>query len=280
MASTPDRTVNTLVSVLSALVLVYGLLVAAMYLFQPKLIYFPSNRLDTSPTDAGLAFEDVHIHTQDGVTLHGWFVPAAGSQLTLLFLHGNGGNISHRLDSLVIFNQLGLNSFIFDYRGYGRSTGSPSEPGTYTDALAAWEYLTTERGVAPEHIIVFGRSLGGAVAIWLVANRVARALIVESCFTSIPDLAAHHYPLFPVRWLSWFSYDSLKRIGGITIPVLFVHSRNDQIVPYHHGRQLFAAAPQPKRFVEIHGDHNGGFLQSIDVYVASIQSFLRSLPGA
>ncbi|MDH3639287.1 MAG: alpha/beta hydrolase, partial [Gammaproteobacteria bacterium] len=211
------------------------------------------------------------------VRLHGWFSPATGAHHTVLFLHGNGGNISHRLDSLRIFNQLGLNTLIIDYRGYGLSTGSPSEAGTYSDARAAWRYLLTGRGIKPEQIIIFGRSLGGAVAVWLAVNAPARALIVESGFTSIPELAAHHYPLLPTRWLSRYSYNSVERLMEIRIPKLVVHSRNDEIVPFGQGRRLFAAARDPKQFLEISGDHNLGFLQTGGHYIAGLQNFLQTV---
>ena len=277
MRATRTDIVRSLVTVLFLIGAGYGLLLVGVYLFQAKLIYFPTATVDATPAHAGLRFEEVWIPAGDQIRLHGWFVPANGAQLTALFLHGNGGNIAHRLDSLRIFNQLGLNTLIFDYRGYGRSSGTPSEAGTYADARAAWRHLVTTRRIDPERIIIFGRSLGGAVAVWLAEHTPARALIVESGFTSIPDLAAHHYPLLPSRWLSRYSYDSVARLANIRMPKLVVHSRDDEIVPFGQGWRLFEAAPQPKLFLQISGDHNRGFLQTGGRYVAGLHNFLKTL---
>lgn len=254
----------------------YAVFIAVLYATQDRLLYFPTRTLEATPRDIGLAFEEVPLTTADGQHLHGWYVPAATSRTTLLFLHGNAGNISHRLDSLRIFHGLGLNVFIFDYRGYGKSSGRPSEQGTYRDAEAAWRYLTAERGMKPAEIVLFGRSLGGSVAAWLARQATPRALILESTPTSVPDLAADLYPWLPARWLCRFRYDALAAVRELRCPVLIVHSPEDEIIPFAHAERLFAAAAEPKRFLRLRGDHNGGFLLSGPLYRDGLRDFLAA----
>lgn len=266
-----------LTSLLVIAAIFYLVLLIAAYLFQARMVYFPYPYLETTPNQAGLVYEDVEFEASDGTALHGWFLPTEGARYTLIFLHGNGGNISHRLDSLKIFHHLGLQVFIFDYRGYGRSQGSPTEDGTYSDAEGAWDYLAQTRGVDPASILIFGRSLGGAVAIWLAQQHRPRGLIIESTFTSIEDMGATHYPWLPIRWLTRFHYDSTERIATIDAPLLVVHSKDDELVPFKLGRRLFDAAQEPKRFLEIQGDHNSGFLLSGQTYIQGLRSFVASL---
>jgi fermentation-respiration switch protein FrsA (DUF1100 family) len=252
-----------------------------LFLGQSHLLHLPnipSRELMATPAAAGLSYETVGLVTADGFKLHGWFVPAQRSRGTLLFFHGNAGNISHRLESLVIFNHLHLNVLIFDYRGYGRSEGSASEAGVYRDAEAALGYLREQRGIPLEELIFYGHSLGGAVAAWLAARYPPKALIIESGFTSIPDIAADLYPYLPTRLLTRLHYDTLKNLQAVSSPVLIIHSREDEIIPFQHGQRLYAAAGEPKRFLEIQGDHNGGFLLSGQRYPKGIDDFLN-LPG-
>lgn len=255
----------------------YAILTISAYVFQPRMVYFPYPYLETTPEQVGLEYEDVNFQASDGVLLHGWYLPAAGAEFTLIFLHGNGGNISHRLESLKIFNHLGLDVLIFDYRGYGRSQGSPTESGTYSDAAGAWEYLTETRGVDPTRIVIFGRSLGAAVATWLALQHGSRGLMIESAFTSIEDMGSHHYPWLPIRWLTRFHYNSLTRMPDIDVPLLVIHSRDDEIVPFKLGQRLFDAATNPKEFLELRGGHNDGFLRSGQSYVRGLRGFLESL---
>lgn len=258
---------------------VYAGISLALYIFQDRLIYFPSKEVVTTPEAVGLAFEDVQFETGDGLTLRGWFVPVPASGRTLLFFHGNAGNISHRLESLLTFHRLGLNTFIFDYRGYGESEGKPSEEGTYQDADAAWRYLTKVRSIEPHDIVIFGRSLGGAVATWLASRADCGGLIVESSFTSVPDLAAKLYPFLPVRLLARFRYDSKSRIAEVQCPILVIHSPEDDIMPFENGQALFEAANSPKSFLEIRGGHNEGFIVSGEDYDRGLAEFLDKLPS-
>jgi len=237
-------------------------------------VYFPIRTLSTDPSSIGLRFEDVYLETEDGVTLHGWFIPHDGARGVILFCHGNAGNISHRLDSIRVFHRLGLDVFIFDYRGYGQSEGRPTERGTYEDAEAAWRYLIEEHQVLPSEVIVFGRSIGGAVGAWLAQNHKPRLLILESTFTSLRDVAAKLYPFFPVKRLLRFEYSTVEYLGGVNCPVLIIHSRNDEIMPFTQGQQLFEVAREPKTFLEISGTHNEGFITSGRDYEEGLDAFL------
>jgi len=267
-------------NLLLVLALSYLGIVTYLYLSQGRMLFLanlPSRVVAATPADIGLAFDPLSIDTADtadGETLDGWYVPAKTPRGTLLFFHGNAGNISHRLDSIAIFHRLGLNVLIFDYRGYGRSTGKPSEQGTYRDAEAAWRHLVGQRGIPSREILLFGRSLGGAVATWLATRVEPAGLIVESSFSSVPDMAAELYPWLPVRWLARISYDSKVRIGEVQVPVLIVHSAEDEIIPFHHGQALFEAATEPKTMLEISGGHNDGFLVSREKYQLEIYRFL------
>lgn len=268
-----------LISILASGAVAYFALVALVYVFQARLIYFPDRGVHATPQARGLAFEAVRLHTDDAVELDAWFVPAEPARGVLLFCHGNAGNISHRLESLAIFHDLGLSTLIFDYRGYGRSTGTPSEEGTYRDAAAAWRYLVENRGIPPNRVVLFGRSLGAAVAIRLAVQQESAALIVESSFTSVPELAAEVYPWLPVRWLVRFRYNNLDRIARLDVPLLVVHSRDDEIIPYHHGRRLFDAARGQKQLLEIRGGHNDGFRASGAEYFNGLDRFLGEVLG-
>ncbi|MGD8594196.1 MAG: alpha/beta hydrolase [Gammaproteobacteria bacterium] len=257
----------------------YCALLLILVLSQCSMVYYPnlpSRDLTANPEQIGLAYESVHFATEDQQQLHGWYVPGRGDNDVLLFFHGNAGNISHRLDSIGIFHQLDLAIFIFDYRGYGESTGKPSEQGTYRDAQAAYQYLVRERNMDPDKLIYFGRSLGGAVASHLAVNHPPKALILESTFTSAPDMASRLFPIFPMRWLTRFSYSNISNIKSIHCPVLIVHSPDDDIIPYELGRKLYDAANQPKRFLEIHGGHNEGFILSGHIYTDGLKTFLET----
>ena len=256
-------------------VIAYVALAALIAVFQSRMVYQPVRELHMNPGSIGLAYEDVTFETDDEISLTGWFIPEKNAEKTVLFCHGNGGNISHRIDSIRIFHELGLNTFIFDYRGYGRSAGKPTEAGTYKDADAAWHYLIDTQGILPRNIIVFGRSLGGALAAWIAVNHSPGALILESSFISIPELGASLYPWLPVRMLARFKYDTLSRLKEIRCPVMVVHSRDDEMIPFSHGQALFEAAREPKELLVIEGPHNDGFLLSESTYKDSLTAFLK-----
>lgn len=272
----------TALKIVSLIALCYLAVTVWIFLSQRKMLYFPTTSSAGSPADAGLHFTDVELVNDMGNRLHGWWIPHENARFTLLFAHGNGGNISHRVPSLEIFHRLGLSVFIYDYSGYGRSEGSPGEEETGSDARAAWRWLTYEQGVAPGSIILFGRSLGGAVTARLAHELIEKGqhpagLIFESTFTSIPDMGAYIYPWLPVRQLARYRYDSVAELRPVRSPALFLHSPDDDIVPYAIGRRLFEAYDGPKSFMELKGDHNTGFLETGQPYVDALDRFVRKL---
>lgn len=215
----------------------YGAMMLVLFLRQDGMIYYPElggRDYESTPAQFGMSYEAVTLTTSDGIRLDAWYVPAEHARGALLFAHGNGGNISHRLDAIRMFHDTGLSVFIFDYRGYGKSAGEPSEDGTYRDAEAVWQYLTVQRGIAPTRIVMYGESLGGAVATYLTTRHQPGALILASVLTSVPDMAAELYPWLPVRWLSRYRYDTRRYLQEVHAPVLMMHSREDEIIPYHH----------------------------------------------
>ncbi|MEN8131610.1 MAG: alpha/beta hydrolase [Pseudomonadota bacterium] len=264
-------------TLLLAISILYTAYAATLFFSQERLLFLPhvpGREMGATPRAIGLDYQTISLHTQDGIKLYGWFVPAAGARKTLLFFHGNAGNISHRLDSIRIFHDLGLDVLIFDYRGYGRSSGEPSEQGVYLDAQAAWKYLREIRGMKQDQIILFGRSLGGAIAAWLAARTRPGAVIIESAFTSVPDMAARFYPLVPVRLLARLQFNTLDAMSSIQSPVLISHSPEDEIIPFSHGKAIYEAAPSPKQFIELTGGHNEGHLLSSHSYSRDLGVFL------
>lgn len=249
-------------------------LMLLMYLRQSRYVFFPAKGVTQTPGVAGLRFEDIRVRTSDGETIHGWFVPAAEKAPTVLFCHGNGGNISHRLDVILMLHDMGWNACLFDYRGYGESTGTPSEQGTYLDAEAVWGHLTGERGLPPTQVAVWGESLGGAVAAWVAETKRPAGLVLESTFTTLPDMAARLYPFMPVRWLCRFRYPTIDRLSRITCPVLIAHSPDDEMVPFVLGQRLYAAAHEPREFFTMKGGHNTGRDESGRPFEQTVKAFL------
>jgi alpha-beta hydrolase superfamily lysophospholipase len=264
----------------------YTLLVLYLYFRQGRLLYLPdtpTRTLQASPADRDLAYESLELVTEDGVALHAWWVPAPHprqARATVLFFHGNAGNISHRMDRLLQFHQLGLNTLILDYRGYGQSEGAPSEEGTYRDAQAGWDHLVRERKIPPARVLIFGHSLGGAVAAELASRQNPGGLVIEASFLSVPEVAAHHYRWLPVRWISRYRYDSRAVLEQVRCPVLISHSREDEVVPFEHGRGLYSAAREPKWFMEIVGDHDRGFLTTGEAYVRQLDRLVDDVFGS
>jgi fermentation-respiration switch protein FrsA (DUF1100 family) len=254
----------------------YGAVLVLVFLFQSHLVFFPGTGREAvlTPQSYGMRFEPLQIRTADDETLDAWWVPAEDARGVVLFFHGNAGNISHRLDYLQMFHRLRYSTLIVDYRGYGRSTGTPSEAGTYRDAEAAWDYLRHARLAQPRDVVIAGESLGGAVATWLAVKVGPRAVVLFSTFTSVNDLGAQVYWFLPVRLLSRIGYDNRENLKRIRAPVFIAHSRDDDIVPYAHGKRLFDAAGEPKAFLEMRGGHNDGFIFTQPEWVAELGAFL------
>ncbi len=272
--------VLTVAGTVVAILVMLGILrIAYLYFFQSKIIYVPYRTISQNPNDVGLAYREVGIAAGAGEYLSAWLIPSEKSKLYLLFCHGNAGNISHRNDYFKMFHSLGFNIFIFDYRGYGRSSGTPTEQGTYLDAEAAWNYLVDNVKVKPEQIVIIGRSLGGTVASRLASLKKPKALILEGAFTSVPDVAVSLVPYFPARFLVRYEYPTKNFITGIECPVLVMHSVDDEIIPFSHGEKLFQLAPEPKTFRPLLGGHNNAVTVSSREYRNSVRHFLESLGG-
>jgi fermentation-respiration switch protein FrsA (DUF1100 family) len=245
--------------------------------FQRRFLYFPARDLVARPADYGFVHEEVALRTDDGVSLHAWWLPVPGAQSTALFLHGNAGNVSYWVETATAFRDVGWNTLLLDYRGYGRSGGTPSEEGTYLDARAAWRHLEKERGIDPSNIVVVGRSLGGGVATWLAEHHPTAGLVLEATFTSIADVVATVLPLPGIRRFVRLGYPSLTRMPRIDAPLLVVHGRGDDLVPFGHGLALHEAAAGPKRFVELRGGHNDAFTMDRGTYVEALKGFAGEL---
>jgi fermentation-respiration switch protein FrsA (DUF1100 family) len=263
----------------------YLLFVAVVFFAQPRLVYLPDlgRELGATPQSLGLAFENLELATADGERLQAWWIPRDGARGAAIVFHGNAGNISHRIDYAAMFHRLGYATLLVDYRGFGRSTGSPSEEGTYRDAEAAWRHVTGTRGFAPGQVVLLGESLGGGVATWLAMRARPRAVVLAGVFTSVPDIGAEIYPFLPVRLLARIRYPVAGNLAHIDAPVLVAHSPADEIIPFAHGERLYAAAREPKVFLELAGGHNDGLIFMQPQWVAALERFLveaERLPAA
>ena len=270
---------KVIMTVLLTLAAMYVFLLAVLFFMQTRMVFRPSHVMAFDPSDAGLGFENLWLTASDGVRFNAWYVPApedSSDPPVVLFCHGNGGDMSHRVSTLELIHEMGMACLLFDYRGYGLSQGKPGEKGIYRDAQAAWDHLVQDKGVAPERIILWGRSLGGGVASYLAKEHQAACLILESTFTSVPDMAARLYPFLPVRLFCRHKFDTASRLDAITCPVMVIHSPQDDMVPYGNGELLFERARYPKHFLAISGNHNEGFMQSSAAYTAGIRDFLVS----
>ena len=271
--------------VASTLAGIYGLVVLLAWFFQARLLYLPHVGREhvATPAERGLGWEQVELQTADGLLLDAWWIPVEDARGKLLFFHGNAGNISHRLDSILQFHRLGLSVLILDYRGYGRSEGRPSEEGTAQDARAGWRWLTEQQEASADEIVLFGRSLGAAVAAELAASLAPQgqpaAGILESPFRSVPALGQQLYPFLPVRWLATLDYPTERYVTHIESPLLFIHSRDDEIIPFSEGEAVYRAANEPKELLTIRGGHNTGFIDSEPDYSAGIDAFLERYAG-
>jgi fermentation-respiration switch protein FrsA (DUF1100 family) len=262
---------------LRAVALAAVLLLVLPVLFEKQLIYHPSRGHDVSARELGLPHETVALTAEDGVKLDALFLPAKEPRLTILLAHGNAGNLSHRLDRTIFLqSRLGASVLLFDYRGYGRSEGSPDEEGTYRDGRAAYRWLTEARGVSPDRLVLFGESLGSAVVLDLALAHPCRALVLEAPFTSVPDMAQVVLPFLP-RVFVRTQYDNIGKIARLRVPLLVLHGERDEVIPFAQGRRLFEAAPEPKRFFAIPGaGHNDTYIVGGERYWRAVSDFVET----
>ena len=260
---------------LICLILLMG---ASFYLFYPKMenffVFFPETSFDRTPNELNLDYKEVYFHTEDGKRLHGWFFPLKKEFPVILFCHGNAGNISHRLDNIRLLLDQRLQVFIFDYRGYGKSSGRPSEKGLYLDGLAAYDYLIKREHIPSTSIIPFGRSLGASVAIEISLKRRVKSIIIESAFTSIREMARTIALFYPFSFFLPAHYNNLEKIGHVTIPKLIIHGKDDEIASFSMGEKLFEAAKAPRYFFPVKdAGHNDTFVVGGRKYFECIAAF-------
>jgi fermentation-respiration switch protein FrsA (DUF1100 family) len=260
----------------SAVPLVLATFFSSACALEQRLIFFPEKTIFQTPADVGLNFEDLYFVTGEDVRLNGWYIPHPDATLTLLWCHGNAGNISHRVQNIrLLHDKVRINIFIFDYRGYGRSEGSISEAGTYLDGLAAAEFLRERYEVKPEQLVIFGRSLGAAVAAEVAARIESLALILESPFVSVPEMARVVFPLLPVGPFLSTQYNTVEKVQRVKSPLLILHGDQDEVVPFAQGRKVFSAAGEPKRFYTIRGaGHNDTYMAGGEPYFAALRETL------
>lgn len=254
---------------------IYLFLALLLTVFQAKFVFLPGKTIFMTPDDKGMDFDEFWVTTPDGNKVNGWFIKAANPKGTLLFCHGNAGTISHRIESAEIFLDLGLNVVLYDYRGYGSSSGTPSENNTYEDTEAVWNYLMLEKKLSASEIIVLGRSMGGPVAANIAKNVNPKMCILESTFTSVHDVAKERFPIFPTKWLVTIHYPTVDYIKELKCPLLVVHSTDDEFIPYKMGEENFAVAHEPKEFLKLSGGHNETYFECIEQYREKLDEFFR-----
>lgn len=272
------RTYTMLFTIIKLALVVYAGLLILMYFAQGRLLFIGGRVMDRTPADPpfGWEYEDLDIPV-DGETANAWFIPAPSARGVVIFSHGNAGAIADRLESIQVFRELRFSVLIYDYGGYGKSTGKASEERAYADIRAMWRYLTEDRGIPPERIALFGRSLGGGPTVQLATEVNARAVILESTFLSVAQLAQEMLPIFWVKPFIRHRFDNAAKVPQIKAPKLHIHSADDSLIPYRHGRKLFELAGEPKQFLEIRGDHNEGFVVSWSHYKKGLDEFLTPL---
>lgn len=245
---------------------------------QKYVIFFPKRAIKATPEDWGLNYQEIKLETPDSEQIYAWFIPGERKSPVILFCHGNSSNMSSpaHLQIMNIFNSLKMSAIIFDYRGFGKSSGSPDELGSYLDVETVWSYLVLERKFSPEDIVIWGRSLGGGVASYLAMKKKnCQALVLEASFLSVVDVARRLVPFLPLSIIIHHNYPVKKYISVIDCPILIFHSKDDETVPFAHGKKLFDLANEPKSFIELSGSHNLGFLVSKQRYIQGIQAFLE-----
>jgi len=262
--------------ILSLIVIFFVLSIVFYTKIENFYVFFPQTSFDITPDDLHLNYKEVYFDTQDKEKLHGWFFPTNGNEPVIVISHGNACNISHMLEYASTFTEKNLQVFLFDYRGYGKSTGTPSEKGIYMDAQAAYDYLVNEEKILPDNIILFGQSIGAATAIDVAIKNHVRSIIIEGAFTSTKEMSKKIFPMNLISFLLPSNYNNLEKIAHITVPKLIIHSEDDEIVPFSMGKRLFEASREPKYFYTIKGaGHNDTFIVGGDKYFQAFVYFIN-----
>ena len=262
-------------------VLIAGLSYAGLCLmvvfFQSRYVYYPQSRIDATPALLGMNYEELFLTEGIRGKVHAWWISGAEPEApAVLICHGNAGNIGNRIYLAKVFNDWGWHVLLFDYRGYGGSSGRPTEKGTYEDVMAAWQWLVTQQPQTGARIL-YGRSLGGAVAAWLAARVDPDVLVIESSFTSALDMAKRMFPFLPARLLCRYDYNTLKYVSKAGCPVLIAHSPDDEMIPFEHGERLYAAVSGRRELVRLSGGHNDGGIENNRVYQQRLKAFVEQV---
>jgi fermentation-respiration switch protein FrsA (DUF1100 family) len=270
-----------MMSVLTTLLGIYLLMLGLMYFFQDKLLFMPTSEMVQTPESAGLVAEDLWVNTDDGIRIHGWYFPNKQASNVIVLSHGNAGNISYRLDIAETLLQTGASVYMYDYRGFGKSEGSPTEDGLYMDIMAVIDGLVDIKGYREDQIIMYGRSLGGAVASYAAANRNLGGLVIDSAFKNLRAMVRDVYPFVPSRLAAYEfpTEEYLMMMKDRVYPVMVMHSPGDEIVGVHHGEYLYSVLDEPKQFVELRGGHNDNFFRSKELIAESWQWYLEEISG-
>jgi len=275
MRNNPKKMIPVVLKIALIASITIGVLLLFLRYIETRTLFYPTKEIQAFPDRANLGYKDVYFKTSDNVKIDGWFIPCKDSTFTILFCHGNAGNISHRIEKMKFFNELGCSVFIIDYRGYGKSEGKPSETGFYKDAEAAYKYLLSQ-GISTEQIIGYGESIGGAVIVDLASREKMKAIILDSTLTSVRDMIKSTYSFVPY-WVFSSRFDSESKIKLIKVSKLIIHSINDEIVPFQLGTKLYETAPEPKEFLQIYGGHNSNFYESKDLLRKKIGDYIDKL---
>lgn len=271
-----NRFTSFFLKLLATLAIFYGMLIGAMVIFQDSLVFVPGTGDDTTPQDVGLEGEEIWFETEDGILLHGWYIPVEEAEYAIIFSHGNAGNLQRRSALVRMLSEAGASVFIYDYRGYGHSEGSPTEAGLYRDLEGAIQYLL-KYGYKEGQIVLYGRSLGGAVAAYGATEIQAAGLILDSAFTDLETMVRDVYPFVPPA-LAKYDFPTIQYLDQMNfMPVMILHSPADNLVQFHHGEKLYENAPPPKTFVELRGGHNNNYRISEELFVESLRDFLQGL---
>ncbi len=270
-----NRPRRTLLYYLKEAAIIYLLVVAGLYFLQGYMLFHPDKKISHTPAAHHWEFENLALDV-NGEKTNGWFIPLENARGVLFFSHGNEGNIAEWLPFVTTFRSLGFSVLLYDYGGFGKSTGRPSEKRCYADAHAMWDWLTKVKNVPPRNILLYGQSLGGGVTANLAAEVNPGAVVLDSTFTSVPDIATPMLPFLPVRLLCSYRFDNASKMSRIHAPIMIIHSQQDTLIPFSHGQKLFELANEPKTFLEIHGGHVAGFTESEKTILSGMEKFLAS----
>lgn len=257
----------------------YAFTIIYLMMNEESMIFFPSSSIVVTPADSGWQYREIEFSAENSITINGWKIEGksiADSLPVILYLHGNGGNISYNMAVLSVLRQLAKEVYAFDYRGYGKSTGNITAEGYTKDCRDMMNYLLREENISPSDLIIHGHSIGAYGAALLAAEYEIKGLVMEGAFTSVPDIAAEIYRILPVKAVMSVEFNNLAIIKDLQLPILFIHAEHDHIIPVHHGETLYVAANEPKEILILgEGGHSDGLILNRQLVVSKYANFFR-----